>query len=82
MNGFENASTEELMTIRDNLDRGLAALAAHLKAGTFKVSKKEGSAPPAESGWLTLALLLGVEDELEVRVRGFQRILDPKLLAL
>ena len=44
------------------------------------VSKKEGAAPPSQSGWLTLILLVGIEDELEARIKGFERVIDPKML--
>jgi hypothetical protein len=77
--GFENASTEDLLVIQGNLFEGLAIVAKHLAAGTFKASAKDGAAPPSQSGTLTLSLLLGVEDELEGRVLGFKRSIDPQL---
>lgn len=72
------ASDEALLAIRDNLLKGLELVGKHLEAGTFKVAVKEGSAPPSEGGWLTLTLLLDVEDELESRIRGYQRRVDPR----
>src|SRR5262249_31360227 len=78
--GFENTDTESLLVIQSNLLEGLGTVARHFERGTQNVSKKEGAAPPSQSGWLTLMLLVGVEDELESRVRGFQRAVDPKLL--
>lgn len=77
--GFEDSTTEVLTIIRSNLLNDLEIIGEHVSAGTFKVSKKEGSAPPSQAGWLTLVLLLGVEDELEGRIKGFERALDPKL---
>ncbi len=77
---YRKAATEVLLQIQRNLIDGLAIVAKHLDEGTAGVSKKEGSAPPVESGWLTLVLLVGVEDELESRIRGFKRSVDPKLI--
>lgn len=77
---MDETSVEALMAVRENLLDGLSVVGQHVEAGTFKVSKKEGSAPPSQSGWLTIVLLLGVEDELESRVLGFQRALDPNLI--
>jgi hypothetical protein len=79
MSDFARASTEDLLVIQENLFNGLAIVAKHLESGTFKVSAKDGAAPPAQSGTLTLSLLLGVEDELEARVLGFKRSIDPQL---
>ena len=79
--GFEDVETEALLTIQQNLLKGLSVVAKHLEAGTFDVSAKEGSAPPSESGYLTLVLLLGVEDELESRIIGFNRVLDLDLIS-
>lgn len=80
MSGYEHVSTEALLEIQDNLLRGLAVVAGHFDAGTADVSKKAGAAPPSQSGHLTLWFLLGVEDELESRVRGFKRSLDLDLI--
>lgn len=79
MTGHEDASTETLLALQDNLLNGLATVAKHLEAGTFEVSKKAGAAPPSQSGWLSVMLLLGIEDELESRIRGFKRSVDPQL---
>lgn len=79
MTSHENVSTETLFAIQRNLLKGLDLVGEHIAAGTFRVSKKEGSAPPSQAGWLTLILLLGIEDELEARIRGFQRTIDPRL---
>lgn len=79
MTGHEDVSTEVLLVIQSNLLKGLGIVAEHLAAGTFEVSKKEGAAPPSQSGCLTVILLLGIEDELEARILGFQRTIDPKL---
>ena len=80
MNGLENTSTEALLVIQNNLLKGLGLVASHLEAGTFNDHVKEGAAPPAQSGWLTLMMLLGVEDELESRILGFERVLDLDLI--
>jgi hypothetical protein len=65
--GFEHTSTAALETIRGNLLRGLDAVAGHLAAGTFHTCGPKGSAPPSQSGLLTLALLNGVNAELAAR---------------
>lgn len=79
-NGFEESSTEALLVIQENLLDGLEMVGKRVLAGTFRLSEKEGSAPPSQSGSLTLALLFGVEDELESRILGFKRSVDPKLV--
>ena len=79
--GHEDADTEVLLALRDNLVSGLQVVAGHFERGTAEISKKEGAAPPSQSGWLTLILLLGIEDELETRVRGFERAISPKLIS-
>jgi hypothetical protein len=81
MRDFENATTAALLVIQENLLHGLAIVAQHHEAGTFNVSAKVGAAPPSQSGNLTLSLLLGVEDELEARILGFKRSIDPQLFA-
>jgi len=78
--GHEDADTDTLMAIRQNLVNGLKVVAEHFQKGTQNVSKKEGAAPPSQSGWLTLILLVGIEDELEARIKGFERVIDPKML--
>ncbi len=82
MNGLEQASTEALLGIQGNLLKGLGIVAEHLDAGTFNKSVKEGAAPPSQSGWLTLMLLMSVEDELESRILGFERVIDPREFSL
>ncbi len=77
MSSFEKNSTEVLLQIRENLLGGLGLVGKHIEAGTFKLSVKEGSAPPSQGGWLTLILLMEVEDELESRILGFQRFVRP-----
>lgn len=79
--GFEETSTEALLVVQGNLLQGLAVVAKYFEDGTAEISKKEGAAPPSQSGWLTLILLLEVEDELEARIRGFKRAVDPSWLA-
>jgi hypothetical protein len=66
--GFEQASIETLTVIRDNLVRGLDEVAAALADGTFETVGPKGAAPPSQSGQTTLALLAGIDAELESRV--------------
>lgn len=80
--GFENAKTKTLLTLRENLLQGLSIVAGHLFVGTFEVSPKEGAAPPSQAGTLTLNLLLVLEDELESRIAGYERVVDPKFRGL
>lgn len=77
---FEDNDTEALLLIQKNLIDGLDVVAKHFEAGTAEVSEKPGAVPPSQAGWLTLVLLVGVEDELEARIWGFQRSVDPKLI--
>lgn len=65
--GFAAAPTSALLAVRRNLLAGLDRVAASLDAGTFTTRRPNGSAPPSESGHLTLALLDGVDRELERR---------------
>lgn len=67
MSGFATTPTAALETIRGNLLAGLDRVAASLADGTFEVCGPKGAAPPAQSGHLTLALLDGVDAELETR---------------
>lgn len=71
MTGFGHASDETLKTLQGNLLAGLDAVAATVAAGTFYTPGPKGSAPPAQSGHLTLALLNGVNAELGRR--GFRQ---------
>jgi len=65
--GFDHAPTAALETIRGNLLAGLDRIADHLAAGTFEDIAPGRSSPPSQSGHLTLALLAGVDAELERR---------------
>lgn len=67
MSGFAEYNTKTLLQVRANLRAGLDKVAGHLDAGTFHDVGDKGKAPPAESGRLTLALLLQVDAELERR---------------
>ncbi|MCW6008714.1 hypothetical protein K1W54_29835 [Micromonospora sp. CPCC 205371] len=67
MTGFEHTSLATLHTLRRNLLRGLDNVAASLADDTFHRCGPKGSAPPAQSGHLTLALLDGVNAELATR---------------
>lgn len=68
MDGFEQATTATLQTIRGNLLLGLDRVAASLEDGTFRTVGPKGEAPPAESGQTTLALLEQVDQVLAGRV--------------
>lgn len=72
--GFEAASIETLLATRERLLEGLELVGRHIAAGTFKLAVKEGSAPPSQGGWLTLSLLMEVEDALEARILGYKRL--------
>jgi hypothetical protein len=65
--GYEQTSTATLERIRDNLLAGLEEVAESLDDGTFQTCGEKGSAPPAQSGLMTLALLVGVVDVLAQR---------------
>jgi hypothetical protein len=65
--GFGHVPTETLVAIRANLVAGLDLVAAHVKAGTFHDIPVGKSAPPSQSGQLTLALLEQVDAELDRR---------------
>lgn len=67
MNGFQAASRETLAMVRDNLRAGLDRVAESLADGTFHMCGPKGSAPPAQSGRLTLALLDSLDAELASR---------------
>lgn len=82
MSDLEKTSTEALLATQERLLGGLEIIAQHMEGGTFKTAAKEGAAPPAQAGWLTLIFLLIVEDELESRILGFPRTLDPKLIKI
>jgi hypothetical protein len=76
--GFEKAKLSTLIALRENLLSGLDIVAEHISTKTFEISPKEGAAPPSQAGTLTLNLLLVIEDELEARVVGYERVVDPK----
>lgn len=67
MTGFRSVSLETLHLIRQNLRASLDRVAASLDAGTFHEPGPKGSAPPAQSGRLTLALLDSLDAELRRR---------------
>lgn len=67
MNGFQSVSPETLHLIRQNLRAGLDRVAASLDDGTFHTCGPKGSAPPSQSGRLTLALLDSLDAELASR---------------
>lgn len=60
--------------VRDNLRAGLDRVAESLADGTFHMCGPKGSAPPSQSGRLTLALLDGLEAEIQ---RREERTMDP-----
>jgi len=59
--------TDVLLTIRENLLKGLDRVAEHITAGTLDVIPAGKSSPPAQSGQLTLVLLSAVDAELTTR---------------
>lgn len=67
LTGFEDASTDVLLTTRRNLLAGLSRIAETLEVGTFEQVGSKGAAPPSQAGQLTLWLLQGVELELRLR---------------
>jgi len=75
--GYEHVDTKGLMKIRDGLLGALERLAATIEDGTFRTCGEKGAASPAQSGLLTLALLMGVVRTLAQRnVPGQQALLD------
>ena len=80
--GFENAKTSTLMILRENLLVGLDVVEGHIATGTFEVIGEKGEAPPSQAGTLTLNLLLVLEDELESRIAGYERVVDPRFKGL
>jgi hypothetical protein len=78
MNGFEQVSTETLTVIRDNLLRGLERVAETIADGSFETVGPKGAAPPSQSGQTTLALLAGVDAELDSRSQVNPRRLQMK----
>jgi hypothetical protein len=67
VSGFGGYDTEVLTTIHANLLAGLDRVAESITDGTFHVVGPKGSAPPSQSGHLTLALIDGISAELERR---------------
>jgi hypothetical protein len=69
VNGFEQADTAVLLTIRGNLLGGLDRVAETIADGSFETVGPKGAAPPSQSGQTTLMLLAGLEAELARRTR-------------
>jgi hypothetical protein len=67
VNGFAQADTETLQVIHASLLQGLDRVAQSLADGSFEAVGERGAAPPSQSGQTTLALLAGVEAELQSR---------------
>jgi len=65
--GFSSYNDETLLAVRDNLLNGLSAVHRSLLNKTFNTPGTKGAAPPSQSGQLTLALLIGVQLELDER---------------
>lgn len=66
-------STENLLSIRENLLKGLDKVAEHVQNGTLDVGDPEKKInPPRAGGELTLMLLTRVNNELH------ERGIDPK----
>jgi len=68
MRPFEPYETEVLEIIKGNLLRGLDRVAESLDDGTFTKSHSKGSAPISETGFVTLGLLQGIQEELAFRL--------------
>lgn len=61
-------STENLLSIRENLLKGLDKVAEHIENGTLDVGDPEKKInPPRAGGELTLMLLVRVNEELDKR---------------
>lgn len=56
-----------LVALRDNLLAGLDRVADAARSGDLHRVGKKGQAPPAQSGCLTLVLLVAVNDALVAR---------------
>lgn len=67
LTGFEETSTKNLLVIRENLVKGIQAVADSLDRGTFHQIGPKGEASPAIAGQLTWILFQAVEEELERR---------------
>lgn len=65
--GFSSKDTQTLLKIRENLLRGLDGVAASLEDGTFNTPREKGASPPSQSGFMTLGLLLAVQEVLTER---------------
>lgn len=80
--GFSDCSDEILLSLRQNLINGLDEVAKTIDNGTFKKPGTKGAAPPSQSGQITLALLVGIQEELDRRgfpltYENVRSILDP-----
>jgi hypothetical protein len=64
---FSKYTDETLLTTRKNLLRGLEKVSSTIEAGSFHTVGPKGAAPPSQSGQLTVALLLAVQEELGSR---------------
>jgi hypothetical protein len=69
VSGFDRCDTDTLHVVRGSLLAGLDKVAASIDAGTFHDVGPKGAAPPSQSGNLTLALLVGVNQELDRRTQ-------------
>jgi hypothetical protein len=72
--GFSSKSTESLFKIRANLLSGLEKVDKSLDDETFEIAGEKGSAPPSQSGRLTLGLLLRVQEVLTERGHPFPEL--------
>lgn len=65
--GFSQAKTETLLTIRENLLRGLTVLGQHVDAGTAHDIPEKRASSPVEAGSITLGILKRLDEELAWR---------------
>lgn len=65
--GFATATTETLLTIRENFFRGLDRAVEHMDAGTLHVIAEKRSSTPAEAGRNILGMLTRLDEELAGR---------------
>lgn len=72
MSNFKGYDTQILVITRDALLDGLERVGKHIDAGTFNVVGEKGKVPPSQSGQITLALLVDVNNELVSR--GFNTV--------
>ena len=66
--GFSGATTEVLLSTRERLLRGITRVGEHVKAGTAHVIGTKGGCSPVQGGYITLGLLVRLDEELAHRM--------------